>query len=294
MKLTAKIKLQPTQKQCEILLKTLEAANAACNYASRRAWETKTFNRFKLHHLVYGSIREQFGLSAQVAVRAVDKVSTAYKLRKKTQCVFKPHGAFPYDNRILSFKPADQAVSIWTLQGRQHMTYQCGERQNRLLEGSRGQADLCYINREFYLFVVCEVEAPEPEDVTDFLGIDMGIINLAADSDGETYSGKAIDTQRRKHAHRRRNLQKKGTQAAKRKLHNLSGKQGRYQSNTNHCISKRVVQKAQDTGRGIAVENLNGIRDRVTVRRRQRAQHANWAFYQLRGFIEYKAERAGI
>src|SRR5439155_18037838 len=92
----------------------------------------------------------------------------------------------------------------------------------------------------------------------------------------------------------RRNLQRKRTRAATRKLHKLSGKQARFQRNTNHIISKRLVQKAKDTERGIALENLTGIRPRTTVSHPQRSKHANWAFYQLRSFIQYKAAVAGV
>ena len=294
MKLIAKIKLQPTPDQHDALLNTLETANAACNDISQQAWDSKVFGQFSLHKIVYHDIRERYPLSAQMTVRAIAKAADAYKLDKKIQHTFQPRGAFPYDNRILSFKTGEQTVSIWTLEGRQRMPYQCGERQRELLEADRGEADLCYINGEFYLFVACEVETPEPRDVDGFLGVDLGIVNLAADSDGEAYSGVAIEDQRRKYTHRRRNLQRKGTCSAKHKLRQISGKQQRYQTDTNHRISKRIVQTAQDTGRGIALEDLKGIRDRVTVQRKQRARHANWAFHQLRQFIEYKAKLVGV
>lgn len=294
MKLTAKIKLQPTSEQNDALFKTLEAANAACNDISQRAWEAKTFRQFDLHKIVYADIREHYGLSAQMTVRAIAKVAHAYKLDYKTRRIFQPHGAFPYDNRILSFKTDEQTVSIWTLEGRQRMPYLCGDRQRELLEGDRGEADLCRIDGEFYLFVACEVETPEPQDVDGYLGVDLGIVNLAADSDGETHSGKQVEDQRRKHAHRRRNLQGKGTRPATRKLRQISGQQSRYQRDVNHRISKRIVSKAQDTRRGIAVEDLTGIRDGQRLRRRQRARHANWAFSDLRAKLEYKAKMAGV
>jgi len=39
----------------------------------------------------------------------------------------------------------------------------------------------------------------------------------------------------------------------KRKLKALSGKERRFKANENHRISKRIVEKAADTGRGIGV-----------------------------------------
>ena len=62
----------------------------------------------------------------------------------------------------------------------------------------------------------------------------------------------------------------------------------------NHVISKRIVQKAQDSGRGIALEDLSGIRNRATARRKQRERFANWSFFDLRSKISYKAQRVGI
>jgi len=294
MKLTAQIKLLPTPEQAQTLLKTIEMANAACNYISDRAWEINVFSQFPLHKLIYREIRDTFQLSAQVVVRCISKVADAYKLDRKAKRAFKQHGAIAFDNRILSFSLERKEVSIWTIGGRQHIPFSAGKRQLELLSGQRGESDLCYIKGKFYLFVSCSVETPKPIDVDGILGVDCGIVNIASDSDGEQFSGKAIDENRRKFEHRRKNLQKKGTKSAKRKLKKISGKQSRFQSYTNHLISKRLVEKAQGTQRAIALENLSGIREATVVRRKQRARHANWPFYDLRAKIVYKAKLAGV
>ncbi|MET0649344.1 MAG: hypothetical protein ABW208_22265 [Pyrinomonadaceae bacterium] len=46
---------------------------------------------------------------------------------------------------------------------------------------------------------------------------------------------------------------------------------------------------ATDTARGIALQDLTGIRGRARFRRSQRARMAGWSFAQLRAFISYKA-----
>ncbi|MEL7592361.1 MAG: transposase [Anaerolineaceae bacterium] len=295
MKLTAQVKLLPNPDQAIALLQTLEIANDACNIISQKAWNTHSFRQFPLHHLTYQTIRDIFPLTAQVVVRCIAKVADAYKVDHKVMRVFRPHGAIAYDNRILSWKLDESEVSIWTIAGRTRIPFVCGERQRKLLVGMRGESDLCIHEGSFYLSTSCEVKVPEPKPVTEALGVDLGIVNIASDSDGIIYSGDVVETKRRIYSHRRRNLQRKKTKAAKRKLKKISGKQARYQKDTNHLISKRLVQKAQDTGRAIAMEDLGGIRDRVTVRgRKQRARHANWSFHQLRQYISYKAELAGI
>lgn len=295
MKLIAQVKLLPTEQQADALRRTLGMANDACNYLSTIAYEAKAFHQYVLHKLAYRQTRDEFPeLSAQAVVRCIAKVADAYKVSRYRQATFKTAGGIAYDDRILHWYTARREVSIWTVDGRCRIPYAAGERQLALLETRQGESDLILSRGEFYLLATCNVEDPPPALIDDVLGVDLGIVNLAADSDGETFGGEQVERQRRIHAHRRRNLQRKGTKSAKRKLKKLSGKQARFQRDTNHVISKRIVQKAQDTNRAIAVENLTGIRQRTTVRRKERARHANWSFYQLKQFIAYKAQRAGI
>jgi IS605 OrfB family transposase len=295
MRLTAAIQLLPTPEQADALRRTLETANAACNYISQVAWGYATFRQFAIHRLTYQPVRETFGLAAQLAVRCIGKVADAYKLDRKTQRTFHPHGAVPYDDRILSYNLKGSEVSIWTLDGRQAIPFVCGERQRERLATQRGETDLALVYGKWYLLVACEVETPEPIDVEGFLGVDLGIVNLATDSDGETHAGQQIERKRQWYARRRAALQRVGTRSAKRRLCRLKGRQRRFQKDTNHCISKRLVAKAERTKRAIALEDLRGIRQRVRVNGpAQRARHSNWSFGQLRAFISYKAQRARV
>ncbi len=91
--------------------------------------------------------------------------------------------------------------------GRQRMRYQGGERQLELLESQRGETDLAYIGGEFYLLATCEVEEPEVKEVVSYLGVDLGIVNLATDSDGHVYAGGQVNGLRRRHAKLRGRLQ---------------------------------------------------------------------------------------
>ncbi len=61
----------------------MEAFNAACNYISEVAYQQKTASQIILHGLCYYDIREKFGLSSQMAVRAIGKVKAVYKRDKK-------------------------------------------------------------------------------------------------------------------------------------------------------------------------------------------------------------------
>ena len=295
MKQTMLLKLTPTTEQSQALLDTMHAFNAACNYVAQVAFAEKTANKFELQKQVYGELRTTYKLAAQLAIRAISKASEAYKRDKSIQPAFKPEGALVYDERVMSFKGL-LTVSLLTLSGRVLVPFQVGAYQESRMGSIKGQADLLYRHGTFSLAVTLDVPTPTPDEVTDTLGVDLGIINLATDSEGETFSGEQVERVRTRHQALRQRLQKRGTKSAKRHLKKLSGKERRFRKNTNHVISKRIVQKAKGHNQALAIEELRHIRTRTerTVRHSQRARQSSWAFWQLRFFLQYKAALAGV
>lgn len=292
MKQTLMVKLDTTPEQFQSLLKTMERFNEACNYVSKLAFENHTASSVKLHHLAYYQIRSEYKLSAQMTVRCVAKVADSYKTDKKHLHEFKLHSAMVYDSRILKFKSLDR-VSILTLDGRIIVPIRIGEYQKAKINTVVKETDLILRNKVFYLAVVVDAPEQTPDDPVGTLGVDLGVINLAVDSDGQFYSGEQIDNVREKTDNLKSALQSKGTKSAKRHLKKLSGKESRFRKNVNHIISKQLVSKAKDTHRCIALEDLENI-GKATVRKSQRRRHKSWAFSQLRFFIEYKAKIAGV
>ena len=286
------VKLTPDKEQYKSLLQTMERFNEACNYIAQTAFGLKTANKFSLQKSTYRQARE-FGLSAQMAIRAISKVSEAYKRDRSIKPFFKPHSAMVYDQRILSWKGLDK-VSILTLDGRLIIPVRIGAYQEARINRIVKQCDLIIRNNIFYLAVTVDAPEATPDDPTGAIGVDLGIVHLAVDSDGEFYSGEDVDTVRDKMSVIKASLQSRGTHSAKRHLKKLSGREARFRRNVNHCISKRLVSKAKDTHRCIALEDLKGISERTTVRKAQRQRHKSWAFNQLRTFIEYKAKIVGV
>jgi len=292
MKLTVGLKLKPTKEQAEFLLDTLHRANAAANDASAIAWKKKAFGTFKLQSLVYRSLKEKYDLSAQIVVRLVAKVADAYKLDKRVKRVFRKDGSIAYDDRILRY--GIDYVSIWTVQGRQRIPFVCGERTKTLIESRQGESDLVYRKGKWFLFATVEVIEPLTNDPEGFLGVDLGIVRIASDSEGQSFSGAHIRNLRKRHRRLRKKLQSKATKSAHRLLKKRSGRERRFATDLNHQISKQIVLKAQRTKKAIVLEDLRDIRLRVRASRKVRTELHSWAFGQLRGFIEYKARLAGV
>ncbi|MEU3646310.1 transposase [Lentzea sp. NPDC034063] len=316
MKLAVQVKLLPTPLQAKALAATLHACNEAANHTSRLAFERNVKSRNELQRLCYREIKDQFGLSAQPAVRVVKKVVDAYttmhaairagnlgsagsKRRLKAESkpiVFRETAAQPFDDRCLSWQYDAHSVSIWTKAGRlKNLRFASSADQHAMLRAHRrGESDLLFRDGKWFLIATCDVAEPPPFEPGDWIGVDRGIVNLATTSDLDNFQGNRLSRYRRWHARKRAELQAKRTKSANRRLKERARKEARHATHVNHRIAKDIVAVAERTGRGIALEELHGIRDRVTVARHQRATQSSWPFYQLEQHITYKARRAGV
>jgi IS605 OrfB family transposase len=242
---------------------------------------------------------------------------------------FRSLAAQPFDDRCLSWihdtdSPTGGAVSIWTIAGRlKHLRFTGEPAQIELLRVHRcGETDLVIRRRRrgaaLTAYLIATIDLPDPpmrrgehlHDGGGWIGVDMGVENIAVTSDRPlakelmtAYGSEALDgvagqgsvkDRRRRNRELRQKLQKKNTKSAKRLLRKRACQEARFAADVNHQISKRIVAEAERTGRGIAVEELTGIRERVRLRKPQRAAHASWAFAELGLFLTYKAARAGV
>ncbi|MGW0761552.1 RNA-guided endonuclease InsQ/TnpB family protein, partial [Streptomyces sp. NPDC002814] len=317
MKLVVQVKLLPTPAQAAALEATLRACNEAATWVSGVAFEKDVKRNFALREHTYGEIKARWRLGAQAAQHVIKKTCDAYATltanlkagnlgrpsSKRYQraigkpIAFRPEGAQSYDDRMLSWQIAERRVSVWTVSGRlKDVTFTASPEQLATLALYRkGESDLMCRDGMWFLNSTCEVPETTPNtDPVDFLGIDLGIVNIATTSDGEIMAGRKINRVRARERGLRRKLQKKNTPSSKRRLKKRRRKEARRARDINHKIAKHVVVEAERTGRGIALENLTGIRERVRLQKPQRATHSSWSFAQLGSFIAYKARRAGV
>jgi IS605 OrfB family transposase len=301
MKLTVQLQLLPAEHTA-LLLSTMEAFNAAANHAARVGFDAGVVGQPAIHRRCYYELRERFGLSAQMAVRAIGKAVETFARDRKVCPVFKPHGGITYDSRILNWKDISH-VSIWTLEGRKVFRYVYGEYQSERLGRLKGQVDLVYRGGKFYLHATIDMPEGTPVRPAEFVGVDLGVVNLATTSDGWRVSGAAVETVRQRNVLRRKRLAREATRQQKRgkrprgvrRAQKRQGRQeARFRRHTNHCIAKHIVTLAKDTKRGIAVEDLRHIRARTRFAKAQRARMGGWAFAQLQGFLAYKARLRGV
>jgi putative transposase len=277
---TVTCKLRVNAESSAALAATMALFNAVCNRLSEIAWETKTFRAYQLHGIAYHQVRQESGLPAQLTVRAIAKMADSYKTDRSVKHVFGPRGAVVYDARCSKMLGLS-AASLTTVNGRFRFSLAHGRRQREQLKaGATGEADLLYRDGSYYLAISLKTEAPPVRVPEGFLGVDLGIQNIAADSDGNLYAGGKLRRYRKRSRRLRRRLQALRTRGARRLLARRRRKERRHATHINHGISKKIVAVAEGTGRGVGVEDLTGIRDRTTVCMAKRAEHSGWAFHQ--------------
>ena len=153
------------------------------------------------------------------------------------------------------------------------------------------------LNDEF-AFVSVTIEEPDLIDVDGFIGVDMNTTGHSAvvsdPSTGKTHKmGRSESHIRTKYRNIRRKIQES---QRLRNLKRIERRERRRINDLNHKVSRKIVSIAHESGRGIAMEDLGGIRERVNGKsgRKFRGAVNNWSFSDLRQKIEYKARLLGI
>jgi hypothetical protein len=80
--LTAKIRIQPDQRQQELLFETLKAVKAGCNFVSEQVFQSQVLNRSKLIKMTYTTLRTEYRLRSQMSQSIAIAVLAKYKSLK--------------------------------------------------------------------------------------------------------------------------------------------------------------------------------------------------------------------
>lgn len=289
-------KLRTNEVTAAALADTMSRFNAACNWLSQKAWDTQTFRHFDLHKIAYHQVRADFGLPSQLTVRALAKVADSYKTDRSIQHTFGPRGAVVFDARCFKMLGVSSA-QLTTTQGRHSFSLAHGGKQReQLAQGTTGEADLLFVDGNYYLSIAVKFPDPPKADTRGgVIGIDMGIVELATDSEGQSCSGAVVKAVRCRVREHRRQVQRKRSRSAFKRLQKINRRASRFSKNVNHCISKSLVQKALFLKKALAIEELLGIRSRSHgFNKTMRWQMGNWAFADLAAKIVYKAAEVGL
>jgi putative transposase len=256
VKQVVKLRVLPPDVEAAALKETLCTCNAAASWLSAQMHAARVFRKIDAQHRFYTELRERFALGAQPAIRVIGKVADAYAAlranlaagnygppgstrRRKIEespITFRPSAAQPFDARCVSWRFRDEVsraatVSIWTVAGGLKNVPILGDPRQLLFLRTRriGETDLIYRDGKWFLYATVEApEAPLAEPSSGFVGVDMGIANIATPSTGEKVCGARLNRYRKQQVRLRKRLQAKKTRSARRLLKRRRRKEERF------------------------------------------------------------------
>ena len=302
MTITAKIQISVDADNQVLLSKTMSAYSDACNYVSEYIFNTKNLKQFSLNQILYSTLREQFGLRSQMAQSVFKTVIARYKAILETRKEWiKPSFDKPqYDlvwNRDYSL--TQNCFSVNTLNGRIKLPY-FAKGMSKYFDHTTykfGTAKLVNKCGKYFLHIPIsyEVEESNISDICNVVGIDRGINFVVTTYDSKHKSkfvnGRTIKQKRAHYSKLRKELQKRQTPSARRRLKAIGQRENRWMQDVNHRISKALVE-SNPKHTLFVLEDLTGIRS-VTerVKTKERYVSVSWSFYDLEQKLIYKAKQ---
>jgi len=295
--LSVKCKLQVPANLRPEIDRTLDRFADACNQILEVAKTEKCWNTTRLHHKVYKPIRGSSALKTNHVCQAIRRVVGNAKAVKQIH-KFRPT-SISLDGRTFEYIEESQTVGVTLICGRVKFKLSIGNYQLALLRGQTPTAATLNKTKhgDYYINICVDIDTPPTGKTPKVIGVDLGRTDIATTSTGKSWSGEQIQAARDRYSKVRASIQRKRTRSSRRLMRRLSGRESRFQKWLNHNISKQLVQEAKQTNSALAFEDLTNIRESLNQKPRSKTERRrtnNWAFYQLRLFVGYKAIIAGI
>jgi IS605 OrfB family transposase len=279
---------------------TFDAYTKAYNYICSIGWNDKDINAVSLHHKTYDTVRtflpSQLACSARAkAAESLKSVKVIASKGKNVSCPNSSRTSIRLDKNSYTIWFNRCETSILTINGRKKVSFSIPEYFNQYLSWKQMSAELIIIQNYVFLHITFEKDYEDISDTNDIvLGIDRGINHLAVSSDNKFYSGKEIKRISERYERKRSKLQASKNRSSKRHFSKINRKEQRFRKNTNHVITKRIVNTLPQFST-IVLENLTNIRESSKKFRKDTKRQINkWNFYQFEQFLKYKSEQKYI
>jgi len=280
---TIKIKLDKSNE----LIQTARLWNAACQDVINYGFAAHDYNKTRLNKATYKDLRKTYStLPSALLQTARDQASDMLKrLKFESKPLKHPFGSVRFDVRTMKVFLESGYCKLTTVFGRLRYDFQLAKYYEKYATWNVMNAQLKITKNACYLNV--QVEQPDPEPIAGDkrIGVDLGINNIAVCSDNTFWQSGPVKAVKGKYQYLRSKIQSIGTRSAKRKLQIISGRERRFQKDTNHQIANWILSKPYDT---IALEDLTHIRNG-----KKNKKLGKWSFAELRNIIEYKATTIG-
>jgi len=270
----------------------LEKQRFAWNECSKVKFNIPTNSIVLLHSQFYTKFRQgQPEIPSQVVISAEQSVLSAYRsIKSNKQKLDRPPEkkklSIRLDKRTYSYK--NGVFSIISLEKRVKCQPYIYPKLQELISKYRF-CDPLLFEKDGEIWICLTFDIPEILSQNKLaVGVDVGICNLAATSEGNLYQDKQFNGRKRKLRFNKRKLQSKSktSKSAKRKLKKLKRKERNINQNFSHHLANKIISDTKaDT---IVLENLKSIK--VKKHKYQNKNRISQVpMFELRRILTYKA-----
>ena len=294
MQITIRTEVMGNKKLSE----TIILANKACQYCINEGFKHNTFNKTKLHNFTYRKIRKKYPLLNSSYVTATrDQASDMLKrLKLKKRPIKKVNGGIRLNHNTFKVFFDTNILSISTNKGRQKYNIAIPRYfKEKYVPKKATAGTIRFKDNRYFLNITIDIDTPKiikkPKKI---IGIDRGAYNPIVTSDNQFFNSKKLREVKSRYKHLKRCFQQKGTRSALRHLKKISGRERRFVRDTNHCISKHIVESDCEA---IAFEKLNVAAMKMRKKRGRAKKNialiGSWSPTELLTFVSYKAQLLG-
>ena len=270
----------------------LERQRFAWNECSKVKFNIATNSIVLLHGQFYTKFRQSHPeIPSQVVISAEQSVLSAYRsIKSNKQKLNKPPEkkklSIRLDKRTYSYK--NGVFSIISLEKRIKCSPYIYPKLQELISKYRF-CDPLLFEKNDEIWICLTFDIPEILSQNKLaVGVDIGICNLAATSEGNLYQDKRFNGRKRKLRFNKRKLQSKSkdSKSARQKLKKLKRKERNINQNFSHHLANKIISDTKaDT---IVLENLKSIK--VKKHKYQNKNRISQVpMFELRRILTYKA-----
>lgn len=274
------------------IVKMLEGQRFVWNECSKVKFNIVKNSIVELHSAFYTKFRQsQPEIPSQVVISAEQSVLSAYRsIKSNKQKLDKPPEkkklSVRLDKRTYSYK--NGVFSIISLEKRVKCSPYIYPKLQELISKYRF-CDPLLFEKNGEIWICLTFDIPEILSQNKLaIGVDVGICNLAATSEGNLYQDKVFNARKRKLRFNKRKLQSKSktSKSARRKLKKLKRKERNINQNFSHHLANKIISDTKaDT---IVLENLKSIK--IKKHKYQNKNRISQVpMFELRRILTYKA-----
>jgi len=278
------------------IVRMLEKQRLAWNECSKVKFGIVKNSIIDLHAAFYSEFRKKYPeIPSQVVISAEQSVLSIYRGIKSNKQKVK---SFPKKKKLSirldkntfssKFRDGVYTFSVISLEKRVKCSPYIYPKLQALISKYRF-CDPLLFEKDGEIWICLTFNIPEILSLNKLaVGVDVGICNLAATSEGNLYKDKRFNSRKRKLRFNKRNLQSKSkvSKSARRKLKKLKHKEHNINQNFSHHLANKIISDTKaDT---IVLENLKSIK--VKKHKYQNKNRISQIpLYELRRILTYKA-----